>query len=326
MPELEQGSRERLRPVNREVEHRIDEMAARQHGVVSREQILGSGLSSSALGRRVRSGRLRPLHRGVYVVGPIVPSRAAEMAAVLASAGGVLSHASAASLWGWRPRQPAQGTAVAAPIDITIAGANRGRRPGIRLHRVEWLDPAEHTLLDSIPITTPGRTLVDLAAVVGTRELESAVAWAEREGLVHSEALSALLERHRGRSGTRALRAILGAPGGPAFTRSVAEAKFLALVREAGLPAPDANVRIGPYEIDFLWRSSGIAVEVDGFRHHSLRPRFEGDRRKDAWLLAAGIHVVRLSWRQIAHEGMRTAVQLGHALLRAREGPLVRSR
>lgn len=297
--------------MNRKVEDRVAAAAARQHGVVARAQLVEAGLSPSAVARRLRAGRLRPLHRGVYLVGPLSPARAPEMAAVLASGpGAVVSHLSAASLWGVYPGR------AGAPVDISVA-ANRGRRPGIRVHRVVGLNAEERTVLDGIPITTPGRTLVDLAAAVGSRELEGAVARAEREGLVAPDALPALVARYRGRPGTPALRAVLEAGGGPALTRSEAEARFLGLVREAGLPAPEANVRVGRYEIDFLWRAEGIAVEVDGFRHHASRPRFEGDRRKDALLLSGGIKVVRLSWRQITREAMATAVQIGQALARA---------
>lgn len=307
--------------MSRELEERIAATAARQHGVVTRGQLVEAGLCLSAVGHRVRSGRLRPLHRGIYLVGPLVPPGALEMTAVLA--GGptaVVSHLSAASLWRMRPGRGNgtwSKTADEEPIDITVVGVNCGRRAGIRVHRAVRLDAGDRTVLDGIPVTTPDRTLVDLADVVGTRELEGAVAWAEREGLVPREALSALLTRHRGRPGTRALRAVLEVEGGPALTRSEAEARFLALIRRAGLPAPETNVSVGRYEIDFLWRSAGIAVEVDGFRHHSSRPRFEGDRSRDAWLLAAGITVVRLSWRQIVHEAMATAVQVGQALARA---------
>jgi very-short-patch-repair endonuclease len=144
------------------------------------------------------------------------------------------------------------------------------------------------------------------------------VARAEREGLATREALNILVARHPRRPGTPALRAVLESEGGPTLTRSEAEAKFHTLTRCAGLPPPEINVGVGPYELDFLWRAEGIAVEVDGFRHHSSRPRFEGDRRKDAWLLANGITVIRLSWRQIVHEPLATAVLIGQALARAK--------
>lgn len=302
--------------MSREVEDRIAATAARQHGVVTRAQLFQAGLSPSAVGRRLRAARIRQLHRGVYLVGPLLPLRAREMAAVLATGpGGIVSHLSGASMWKLRPAQGAS-----EPVDVKLASGNRGRRPGIRVHRVVRLEVAERTVLEGIPITTPAQTLTDLAGSIGSRELERAVARAEREGLVDRGALSSLVERHRGRRGMPALRAVLEARGGPALTRSEAEARFLALVREAGLPMPAVNVPLGRYEIDFLWRDEGIAVEVDGFRHHSSRPRFEGDRRKDAWLLAAGIKVVRLSWRQIADEGVATAVQVAQALARAGVG------
>jgi very-short-patch-repair endonuclease len=309
--------------MNRELEGRVAALAAGQHGVVTRGQLIAAGLSASAVNRRLKWGQIRQLHLGVFLVGPIVAPRAREMAAVLATGPGALvSHLSAASLWGLRQGPASTGggrpeRVEVEPVDITVVGGNRRCRPGIRVHRVVRLDAQERTEREGIPITAPGRTLIDLAGVVGRTELEGAVARAERERLVAREALSALLARHRGRAGMAALRAILRAPGGPCLTRSAAEAAFLALVRAAGLPAPEANVSIGRYEIDFLWRAEGIAVEVDGFRHHGARPRFEGDRSKDAWLLARGVKVMRLSWRQVTHDAVATAVQVGQALTRA---------
>jgi len=199
-----------------------------------------------------------------------------------------------------------------------VAG-HRGRRPGIRGHRVGVLAEDERDLKEGIPTTAPARTLLDLASITGARELEQALARAEREGSTTPEALYALLARHQAHPGARALRALLGAAAGPALTRSEAEARFLALVREAGLPAPECNVRIGRHEVDFLWRALAVVVEVDGYRYHSSRLRFEGDRRKDADLVAGGLTVLHLSWRQITEEAMATAVRLGLALARARE-------
>lgn len=305
--------------MSRELEERIAALAARQHGVVTRGQLIEAGLSPWAVAHRLRSGRLRRLHGGVYLVGPLMPAHAREMAAVLASGpDAVVSHFSAASFRGiWMERMDAAEKSDAAPVHVAVVGANRGNRPGIRVHRVVRLDRDEWTIEDGIPVTTPERTLADLAGMVGSRELEGMLAKAEREGLVGRESLAALPARYRGRPGMPALRAILNHQDGPALTRSEAEERFLVLLRQAGLPSPETNVRIGPYEIDFFWRAEHIAVEVDGFRHHSLRPRFEGDRRKDAWLVAQGIQVVRLSWRQITQRAMATVVQVGQTLARA---------
>jgi very-short-patch-repair endonuclease len=325
--------------MSREIEDRIAGLAAGQHGVITRAQLREAGLTVSAVRRRLETGRLRPLHLGVYQVGPLQPPRALEMAAVLATGtGSLVSHSSAASIWipatrAITPPDATRGPAgiTASPgsharydrdrVDVTIVAANSRRRPGIRVHRVARLDEADRTVLDGIPVTSPVRTLLDLAGAAGTREVEHAVACAEREGLVTRAALLAIIAQNPRRPGTPALRALLESEGGPSFTRSQAEAKVRALIRSAGLPTPEINVRIGPYELDFLWRTQGIAVEVDGFHHHSSRPRFEGDRRKDAWLLARGIRVLRLSWRQIVHEPIATAVLIGQALAMAKVEP-----
>lgn len=238
------------------------------------------------------------------------------MAAVLV--GGptaLLSHLSALRLWGLsREGGPMPREAL---VHITVIDRNRGRCEGIRVHRVERLDDDERSVRDGIPVTAPGRTLVDAAAILGSREVEGLVARTERDGLLDRRALLALVGRYRGRPGIPVLREVLEAEGGPALLRSEAEARFLSLVRSAGLLAPEVNVGIGPYEIDFLWRRVQVAVEVDGFRYHRLRRRFEGDREKDAWLLARGITVLRLSWRQITDKPVGTAVQVAQALVRA---------
>ncbi|MBW3534508.1 MAG: type IV toxin-antitoxin system AbiEi family antitoxin domain-containing protein [Gemmatimonadetes bacterium] len=298
----------------RDVDRRIAVLAARQQGVVTRAQLLEAGLRPGAVDRRLKAGQLRRLHRGVYLVGPLMPVRAREMAAVLASGpGAVLSHASAAALW---ELLPARGDTVR--VDVTVPAGDRGRRPGITVHRVVALEADERAEVSGIPITTPARTVVDLAGVLGTREVERAVARGERTGLLNLEALPSLLSRYRGRPGMPALRALLGDERTPALTRSEAEEKFLALIRRARLPAPEANVVVEGHEVDFLWRSEGIAVEVDGFRFHASRSMFERDRRRDARLAARGINVIRLTWRQIIEEGIATAVQVGQSLVQGR--------
>ncbi len=291
-------------------EERIGRTAARQHGLVTRRQLEQAGFTSAAIRFGVQAGRLRRVHRGVYLAVPFPLPHTGEMAAVLACGpGAVLSHVSAAALWGLHPGVPG-------PVDVTVVG-NRGQRPGIRAHRVDGLAQEDRAVIENIPITAPARTLADVAGVLPTCELEQAVARAEREGLVERDALLGLTARRARYPGIPALRAVLGTPGGPALTRSAAEARLLALIREAGLPAPECNVSVGRYEVDFLWREAGIAVEVDGFRYHASRPRFEGDRRKDGDLLASGLTVLRLSWRQVAHEPIATAVRLGQVLARS---------
>ena len=147
----------------------IAELASRQRGVVSHKQLVAAGVKRKAINRRVRSGRLHTVHRGVYLVGHTVPANGArEVAAILAcGTGAVVSHRSAANLWGPLPH-PANPRLV----DITVGGRHPGRRLGIRIHRVATLDRRDVRSLGRIPVTTPARTLLDLAAVVSSGDLE----------------------------------------------------------------------------------------------------------------------------------------------------------
>ncbi len=296
-------------PRRRGIEERIEVVARRQQGVITRPQLLEAGLSPAAIGRSLRARRLRALHRGVYVLGPVVPEAARDMAAVLAGGvGALLSHTTAAAALGLRPIDPD------GPRHVTGTACARPSAEGVCFHRVRRIDDDERSVIRGIPVTCAGRTLVDLAGMLGRREVELAVATARRQGLIRPEELSALLLRYRRRRGTALLRAVVEEEGGPPFTRSVAERRCLDLFESAGLPRPLANARVGPYELDFLWPDVGVAVEVDGRAYHSADPRFEGDRRKDAWLRARSIQVVRLTWRQITRDALPTAVQVGQIL------------
>jgi very-short-patch-repair endonuclease len=102
--------------------------------------------------------------------------------------------------------------------------------------------------------------------------------------------------------------------GNPAFTRSEAERRLLALIRAAGLPPPRTNVHVGPYEVDFLWPAHRLVVEVDGFAFHSSRAAFERDRRRDADLQARGLRVTRVTWRQLEREPHAVVARLAAAL------------
>lgn len=294
-------------------EARIADLASRQHGLVTRTQLLGIGLTSRVVDGRVKAKRLWPVHRGVYQVGPVVPPHAREMAAVLACGpGAVVSHRSAAALWQLLPRG-----GESAPVEVTIPRRDRGRRPGIRAHRVPALEAADVAVVEGVPVTTPGRTLLDLAFAASSRDLEHAVARAERKQLTSRRELAELIERHPKRRGVRALRALLQDGTEPAMTRSEAEAILLSLTRKARLPRPKVNVTVGRHEVDFLWRRERLVVEVDGFAFHSSQIQFENDRRRDAELAAQGYQVIRVTWRQLVNEREVVLALLVRTLTRA---------
>lgn len=299
------------------IEQRIAVLAAGQHGVVARSQLLGLGMTPSRIQRFLASGRLRRKHHGVYLLGHLTgslePALAREMAAVLAGGPGtVVSHGHAAALWEIAPRPPAP-----IPVHVLVPGRAPLKRPGITAHRAPDLAPADVTSVRGIPVTTPLRTIRDLAAIATHRELERVVARAERGGLVNAKELEGLVARRRGRPGGPTLRAVIHRAGGPAFTRSEAETRFLDLIRGSGIPAPQVNAVVHGHEVDFYWPGHRIAVEIDGFAYHRSRRSFARDRQRDADLLtAAGVSVLRFTWAQVTRRQKATLVTLARALAR----------
>ena len=250
-------------------------IAARQHGVVSRRQLVDAGLVARSIAHRVETGRLIRLHRGVYAVGHRPPSPHARMiAAVLACGpGAVLSHRSAAALWGLARWDR--------PVEVTARNARR--HAGILVHRSRTLTRADVTRHYGIPVTSPARTLADLARVLDPPSLTRAVNDARLRHLVrldHTET-------------------------GP--TRSVFEDAFLAFVDRHGLPRPEVNQLVAGYEVDMVWRRQRLIAELDGRAYHE--DTFEEDRDRDATLTAAGLRVVRVTWRRLVHQEEREAAR-----------------
>lgn len=296
-----------------DADQQILTLAARQHGVVSRKQLLEVGVRARQVEVRVRRRRLRPLHRGVYLVGPLEVARARPMGALLCCGGSaVLGHQSAGELW--QIRQAAD----QAPVDVITPPGDRRRRPGVRIHRMA-LQHDEITELDAIQVTTPARTLYDLARIIPRRDLEQALAEALARRLTDSRAIEAMAKRYGHRPAARRLMALLGSDAPPALTRSAAEETLLALIRRAQLPDPEVNVRVHGYEVDLYWREERLVIEVDGFAFHGSRRSFEADRRRDATLAAAGMRVMRITWRQLEHERDALLVRLTRALMRGHQ-------
>jgi len=256
----------------------------------------------------VANGRLHRLHRGVYAVGhSSLPPLGLEQAALLAvGARGVLSHRSAAAFWNLLGSPDG-------PVDVTVPGARRRSRDGVALHG-STLSGRDVARAGGLPVTQPARTLVDIAGVVDDRGLERAVDEAGVRRLASLAEIGVALDRAGAVAGTRRLRELLDRLDGPRLTRSEAEARLLALLRRSRLPLPSTNVRVGRYEVDMLWSSHRLAVEVDGFAFHGTRAAFERDRVRDADLQALGLRVIRVTWRQIVEEPEATVARLAGML------------
>ncbi len=287
------------------VDRAVVRLAAGQHGVVTRGQLVELGLGRTAIDWWISRGRLHRLHRGVYLVGhPVPPRFALGLAAVLACGdGAVMSHRSACVLW-----ELIRGSDD--DIDVTVPG-NRRHRPGIRVHRT-CLVRSECTKRHGIPVTTAARALLDFSEQGTGREVERAFYEALAQRRTSPPQLGKLLEDSPGRKGTRTLQALLDQYGTPTVTRHEAENILFALIRKGRLPGPARNIRVGGHELDFFWQSERLNAEIDGYQWH--RYRMERDQVRDAELQAQGIRVVRISWRTLTTEPEAVLVRLAQAL------------
>jgi very-short-patch-repair endonuclease len=300
------------KPSAREMDQAMAELAKRQHGLVARRQLLKLGISERAIDGRLGRGQLHKIFRGVFVYGPRRITRKGHwIGAVLAAGeGAVLSHRSAARLWRLLP--PA-----AELIDVICPPGRIVRRTGIVNHSFQ-LEDDEWLVRDGIPVTSPFRTIFDLAAVTEMRELERAFHEAEARQITDRVSVPVLLERYPGRRGAKNLRALLDASEPVGITRNDFEEAFVGLVDRYGLRRPRMNaplaIRGRFFEIDALWERERVAVELDSREIHGTRKKFESDRLRDRILIAEGWRTMRITWRQLHDEPGEIAEDLRSAL------------
>jgi very-short-patch-repair endonuclease len=289
---------------------RIAQIAALQRGRIARRQLRAAGVSSAAVTWLVKRQRLFSSLRCVFAVGQPAPAElTAETEALLAMAeGAALSHLSAARLWGLAAPDPQ------AAVDVLVAARQSAAMSGVTVHRSRCLAPVDLRIHRGLPVTSPARLLLDLADDWTERQVERAFDQALVERILRPPELAELLARTAGRRGIPLLRELLAAAGTTTLTRSEAEERMLALIRDARLPRPRVNARVGGYEVDFYWPEQRFAVEVDGYRYHSTPRRFENDHRKDGALRDLGIDAMRVTWRQIEREPYAVIARLAQGL------------
>jgi predicted transcriptional regulator of viral defense system len=288
----------------------IQELAERQHGVVARRQLLELGLGRGLICDRVRGGRLIRLHRGVFALGHRrIGLRGEWIAAVLAAGpAAVLSHGSAAHLWELRGSRGA--------IEVARPSGGVGVS-GIRTRQARLL-PQDVTVQAGIPVTTVERTLADIAARLGERQLEHAVVAADRAGRLRWPRMVETLERSSGRVGIARLRKVVAVTDPRAVeARSPLEVDFLALCREAGLPAPQVNVLVEGRLVDFLWVGERVIVETDGYSYHRDRAAFERDHESTLALETAGYVVRRATYRMLRQDPGRFMAEVRRSVERS---------
>lgn len=289
---------------------RVAQEAAQQAGVISTAQLHRLGLNKGAVQVRVRRGQLHPVHRGVYAVGhPAISLHGRFWAAVLAcGSGALLSHFAAAVLWGllkWDDRL----------IGVTVVGSGGRRRAGLRIHRTRALHPRDHDRQYGIRVTSPARTLLDLAGSdLSDKALRRAVRQAQSLHLTNVRQIAELLEHANGHRGVARLAALIA--DGPEATESMHEDVVLDLLLAAGFEHPVVNgtlvVAGKPYRPDLRWPAQRLILEIDSGWHDG-RLAQEDDAVRQGDLEAVGERVLRTT----RERAMRQPHQLVRRLVAA---------
>jgi very-short-patch-repair endonuclease len=270
-------------------------MARRQHGVVRRSDLEGIGFSEEAVEHRLATGRLHLVSPGVYAVGrPELTPKGRWMAAVLACGDdAVLSHRSAAELWGI-------GYEDGKRIDVSIRRKSKITRVGIKVRARPSLDAKSVVVRFGIPVTNPVQTLIDVATELKPLRLERAVNEADKLDLVDPETLRRALDAHGGMPGVRTLRTMLDRHTFR-LSDSDLEIYFRPLALAADFPLPLTKHRVLGYEVDFWFPDHGLVVETDGLRYHRTPSQQARAAKRDQKHTAAGLRVLRFTHWQIAY-------------------------
>lgn len=267
-------------------------LAERQHGIFTSAQALEAGCTPDMIKHRLRAGRWRRLHRGVYLLAGVVPGDFGVTLAAVAAAGpeASASHRSAAAAWGL------EGIGFPSTPDVLVLGRSRPQVRGVRAHRTDRLPRRDITHLGSLRLTSRERTIIDLASAVDDEVLEYALDDALRRGFVDSRALLRRVARERrsGRPGLPVLHEILEERAGKPPPASHLETRFLRLIRTSGLPSPARQYVVrGPdgrfvARPDYAYPDGRLAIELDSYKHHGTKRPFERDRARWRALAAIG--------------------------------------
>ena len=267
-----------------------------QHGVVSRTQLLDLGYTRREIEYRLHNGRLHHLTNGVYAVGrrELTPY-GRWMAALLACGdGALLSHRSAAELWGIGREENRR-------IDVTITRRSTVRRVGIKVRSRHALPSQSLTHRFEIPVTSPVQTLIDMATELKIIRLERAVNEADKRDLVDPETLRRSLDAYAGMPGVATLRTMLDRHTFR-LSDSDLEIYFRPLAVASGFVLPLSKQWVLGYEVDFWFPDHGLVVETDGLRYHRTPAQQARMVKRDQTHQAAGLRVLRFTHWQIAHE------------------------
>ena len=276
----------------------LSALARDQEGVAGHDQILALGFTHEWIKHRIATGWLHVVFRGAYAVGHRrLTWRGRLRAAILSCGPGTyISHRSAAALHGLR-RGGGGLIHVTAP-----PGGREDRRQGIVLHRIRNMGEQERSEVDCIPVTSPARTCLDLAAIVPNHVLDAMIEQAERAGTFDLAAFDAVCRR--GRPGSAALRRALALYRPlPDWTRSELERRALRELHRAGIRPDGVNVWMedAAAEVDMVFHDQKLVIEIDGDAVHGTTAARQRDPQRDARLQAADYLVLRVPERRLVH-------------------------
>jgi very-short-patch-repair endonuclease len=300
---------------------RIAQLAGRQHGIFSRRQALQLEANPNLIWRRIAAGRWEQMYPGVYRIAgtPLMPRQSLMASCIAWGEGAIISHRSAAAFWEIAGLPP--------PISVELI-VPRGRARTHTDNVIHWTGPlrqGDWTVVDSIPVTTPTRTVLDLSAVVSTEQLEVAFDDVGRSRLSSLSRLRRQLEQvpTSGRPGAAAFRRALDERVNTLqVPQSVLESRLLRLISKSPLPRPVLQHRV--YDgnrlvaiLDFAFPDLLLAVEADGYRWHGSRVQWQRDLSRRNTLTSLGWRVVHITWRDIISQPKKVIQTIDDAVRKA---------
>jgi very-short-patch-repair endonuclease len=285
-------------------------LAARQYGIVTREQLNDLGYSDPAIERAVASGRLHAWHRSVFAVGHqgLGPHGLCMAAVLFRGNGALISYQSAVWLWGLEKK-------LEIPVHVSVRWRGHAQ-DAIGLHHCPALREEDIAETERLPVTGVPRTLLDYASEAKTLRLERAIDRADRLELLDLAAVDRITDEVRGHRGRGPLLRAMVIYREKGFTRSGGEKRMLAALADAGIRRPSVNNFIEGYELDFYWEQERFAVELDSWEHHRGRQSFEDDRKRQEELAMAGIETIRITGTRLRREPRKVAMRIAAHLER----------
>jgi very-short-patch-repair endonuclease len=277
--------------------------------LLTTEELVACGLGEDAVAYRLKTGRLHVVFRGVYSFGcGELPPFARELAGLKACGeASFVSHRSAAFVWGFLGRPPAE-------VEVSVVESGSRSRDGLRAHRVRAIDKRELRRREGLWVSSPARVCLEIAATSPSDLLDVIDQGLGGRRLSRPE-IEEVLHRHRGQRGAARLAEVLGDESAMTITRSRAEKAMLKLIRDGRLPIPEVNERLGPYRPDFMWRAQRLIVELDSHGFRAGPKAFQNDREKDLFYRDLGFDLLRFTRAHVVYEPAVVLVRQARALV-----------